>query len=156
MEAGRSRCNGEVISNNPLTNTYSDTCLFRSISIRSCTKPHSTTGNKGSTVFATGQSVCPGAGRARTTLCHPLPSPTVPYRPASSSAVFQCFPMLPAIPAVPLSYPAVLCKYLLSTTRRCLICWGSSSSFLMTAVLEVQGPEPTAFCRPVRSFSKVV
>jgi len=25
----------------------------------------------------------------------------------------------------------------------------------MTAVLEVQGPERTAFCRPVRSFSKV-
>jgi len=82
-------------------------------------------------------------------------SPTVPYHPASSSAVFQYFPMFPAIPAVPPWYPAVLCKHLLSTTRRCLIWWGSSS-FLMTAVLEVQVREPTAFCRPVRSFSKVV
>jgi len=115
-------------------------------------------------VFATGQSVRPEAGRGRTTLCHPPPSPTVPHHPPSSpvvpcgpppsSAVFRCFPMFSAVPHRPPSSPAVLCKHLPSPTRRCLTSWGSSS-FLMTAVLEVQGRERRAFCRPVRSFSKV-
>jgi len=75
-------------------------------------------------------------GPGRTTLCRPPPSP----------AAFRCFRRPP-------SSPAVLCRHLPSHTRRCLTSWGSSS-FLMTAVLEVQGLERTAFCRPVRSFSK--
>ena len=43
--------------------------------------------------------------------------------------------------------------HLPSHPRRCLTSWGSSS-FLMTSVLQVQGRERTAFCRPVRSFSR--
>jgi len=81
-------------------------------------------------------------------------SPTVPHRPPPSSDVFRCFPLFSAVPCRPPSSPAVLCRHLPSHTRRCLTSWGSSS-FLMTAVLEVQGRERTAFCRPVRSFSKV-
>jgi len=85
---------------------------------------------------------------------HPPPSPVVPHHLPPSSAVFRCFPMFSAVPCCPPSSPAVLCKHLPSPTRRCLTSWGSSS-FLMTAVHEVQGRERTAFCRPVRSFSKV-
>jgi len=81
-------------------------------------------------------------------------SPTVPRRLPPSSAVFRCFPLFSAVPYRPPSSPAVLCRHLPSHTRRCLTSWGSSS-FVMTAVLEVQGRERTAFCRPVRSFSKV-
>jgi len=62
--------------------------------------------------------------------------------------------MFSAVPCRLPSSPAVLCRHLPSHTRRCLTSWGSSS-FVMTAVLEVQGRERTAFCRPVRSFSKV-
>ena len=101
----------------------------------------------------------------------PPPSPVVPRRPLWSTAVFRrlpmfsdvfrCFPMFsdvfrcfPPSPIVPPSSPGVLCKHLPSPTRRCLTSWGSSS-FLMTAGLEVQGRERRAFCRPVQSFSKV-
>jgi len=73
-------------------------------------------------------------------------SPAVPCR-------LPLFPIFSAFPCRPLSSPAVLCRHLPSHTRRCLTSWGSSS-FVMTAVLEVQGPEWTAFCRPVRSLSK--
>ena len=73
-----------------------------------------------------------------------MSSPTVPRR----------LPLFSAVPCRPPSSPAVLCRHLPSHARRCLTSWGSSS-FLMTAVLEVQGREQTAFCRPVRSFSKV-
>jgi len=78
----------------------------------------------------------------------------VPRRPPPSSAVFRCFPMFSAVPCRPPSSPAVLCRHLPSHTGGCLTSWGSSS-FVMTAVLEVHGRERTAFCRPVRSFSKV-
>ena len=84
----------------------------------------------------------------------PPSSPVVPSCPPPSSGVFRCFPMFSAVPCRPPSSPAVLCKHLPSPTRRCLTSWGPSS-FPMTAVLEVQGRERTAFCRPVRSFSKV-
>jgi len=93
-------------------------------------------------------------GPGRTTLCRPPSSPTVLCRPPPSPAVFRCFPMFSAVPCRPPSSPAALCRDLPSHTRRCLTSWGSSS-FVMTAVLEVQGRERTAFCRPVRSFSKV-
>ena len=83
----------------------------------------------------------------------PTPSPVVPRRPLSSPAVFRCFPLFSAVPCRPPSSPAALCRDLPSHTRRCLTSWGSSS-FVMRAVLEVQGRERTAFCRPVRSFSK--
>jgi len=122
-------------------------------------------------VFATGQSVRPGPGRGRTTFRRPVPSfpklarqvrakdqdgrhCVVPHSPPPSSAVFRCFPLFSAVPYRPPSSPAVLCRHLPSHTRRCLTSWGSSS-FVVTAVLEVQGRERTAFCRPVRSFSKV-
>ena len=41
-----------------------------------------------------------------------------------------------------------------SPTRICLRLWGLSS-FLITAVLEIQGRGRTAFCRPIRSFSQI-
>jgi len=91
-------------------------------------------------VFATGQSVRPGLGRGRTTLCRPPPSPTVPRRPLSSPAAPRCFP----------PSPAVLCSYLPSPARSCPRSWGSSP-LLMTAVRGIQGRGRTAFCRPVSS-----
>jgi len=84
-------------------------------------------------------------------------SPVVPHRPLSSPAVPRRLPLFSDVfrrPCRPPSSPAALCRDLPSHTRRCLTSWGSSS-FVMTAVLEVQGRERTAFCRPVRSFSKV-
>jgi len=70
----------------------------------------------------------------------PPPSPTVPGRPMPSSAVFRCFPLFSAVPRRHLPSPTGICLRL---------------SFLMMAVLEIQGRGRTAFCRPVQSFSQV-
>jgi len=128
-------------------------------------------------VFATGQSVRPGPGRVRTTFRRPVPSfpelarqvrakdqdgrhcvvhhrppssSVVSCRPPPSSDVFRCFPLFSAVPHRPPPSPAVLCSYLPSPGRSCLRSWGSSS-LLMTAVLGIQGPGRTTFCRPLSS-----
>jgi len=90
-------------------------------------------------------SVVP-SGFSGTCLTHPSegPSSTVPGRLPQSSAVFRCFPLFSAVPGRPLPSP----------TGICLTSWGLSS-FLMTAVLGIQGRGRTAFCRPVQSFSQV-
>jgi len=71
-------------------------------------------------------------------------SPTVPHRLPPSSVVFCCFPPSLTTPHRPPPSP----------TRICLRLWGLPS-FLMTAVLELQGRGRTAFCCPVQSLSQV-
>ena len=83
----------------------------------------------------------------------PMPSPAVPRRLPPSSAVFRCFPLFSAVPAVPYRPPpssTAPSRPLPSPTRICLRSWGLSS-FLMTAVLEIQGRGRTALRRPVSS-----
>jgi len=92
------------------------------------------------TVFATGQSVRPRPGPGRTTLCPP------PWSPAD----FRCFPLSPSVPRRPPPPPAVPQRHLPSPTRNCLTSWGSSS-FIMTAVLQVPRRGGTELCRPVSS-----
>ena len=91
-------------------------------------------------------------------------SPAVLRRLPPSSAFFRYFPLFsavfrrhlpsPAVPRRPPPPPAVPYRPLPSPTRICLRSWGLSS-FLMTAVLDIQGRGRTAFCRPVQSFSQV-
>ena len=80
----------------------------------------------------------------------PPPSPAVPCRPPPSSAVFRCFPPFSAVPRRPPPSPATPSRPLPSPTRICLRSWGLSS-FLVAAVLEIQGRGRTTFCRPVPS-----
>jgi len=80
--------------------------------------------------------------------CPILPCPSCPRL---SSHSFVCFLLFAAVLS---SSPAVLCTHLPSHPRRWLTSLGSSS-ILMTAGLEVQGREMTAFWRSVWSFSKV-
>ena len=70
----------------------------------------------------------------------PPPSSAVPRRLPLFSVVFRCFPPSSTPPSRPLPSP----------TRICLRSWGLPS-FLMTAVLEIQGRGRTEFCRPVPS-----
>ena len=78
-------------------------------------------------------------------------SPAVPRRLPLFSVVFRFFLPSPAVPRRP--PPSSTTPYHLPT-RICLRSWGLSS-FLMTAVLEIQGRGRTEFCRPVQSFSQV-
>ena len=87
--------------------------------------------------------MCPKPEPRWTTLCFPA-VPCHPRRLPPSSAVFRCRLPSPVVPRRPPPPPTTIC----------LRSWGLSS-FLMTAVLEIQGRGRTAFCRPVQSFSQV-
>ena len=84
----------------------------------------------------------------------PPPSPAVPRRLPPSSAVFRYFPLFSAIACRPPPSSTTPGCPLPSPTRICLRSWGLSS-FLMTAVLDIQGRGRKTFCRPVQSFSQV-
>ena len=124
-------------------------------------------------MFATGQSVRPEPGRGRTAVCSPVrsfskvarqvgiededgPHSVVPSRlflnlPDKKNSGTRTDEIVssPSSPAV-FHHPL---PPLPSPTRICLRSWGLSS-FLMTAVLQIQGRGRTAF-GPVQSFSQV-
>ena len=81
------------------------------------------------------------APRSPTVPGRPMPSPAVSRCLPPSSVVFRCFPLFSAVPAVPYCPPPSSTtpgRPLPSPTRIYLRSWGLSS-FLMTAVLEIQG-----------------
>ena len=81
-------------------------------------------------------------------------SPAVPHRLPLFSIVFRFFQPSPAVPRCPPPSSTTPYRPLSPPTRICLRSWGLSS-FLMMAVLEIQGRGRTAFCPPVQSFSQV-
>ena len=85
------------------------------------------------------------------------PSPAVTRRHLPSPPFTGSHPPSPAVPGGPLPSPIVPCRPLLTpgVPYQKMFQIVVLSSFLMTAVLEVQGRGRTAFCRPVPSFSKV-